>query len=53
MRAWAREAMEWFAYELGEDDVRVEQMRQLMLRPEEAGAWGTRARLDVGGPDAL
>ncbi|KZT28875.1 hypothetical protein NEOLEDRAFT_1086618 [Neolentinus lepideus HHB14362 ss-1] len=49
LREWARVAVEWYGYELGEDSEQVKEMEEVMLRPEKHRAWATRTEMTVGG----
>ncbi|KAF8574326.1 hypothetical protein K439DRAFT_1654504 [Ramaria rubella] len=50
-REWADLAQEWYGYELGEDSEQVENIRIFVDNPQQHVVWGTRDRMNVGGPN--
>jgi hypothetical protein len=42
---WARKAVEWYSYEVGGDSEQIMELQKTL-----AQAWGTREKMDVGGP---
>lgn len=49
-RAWARKAVEWFSHEIGMDTSHVMDMSKIVERPEGHRSWGTREKVELGGP---
>uniref|UniRef100_A0A8H8CH42 SET domain-containing protein n=1 Tax=Psilocybe cubensis TaxID=181762 RepID=A0A8H8CH42_PSICU len=49
-QAWALKAAEWFTYEIGADTPQVRSLITVGDRPQSHNAWGTREKLEVGGP---
>lgn len=45
---WARKAIEWYSYEVGGDSEQVLELHKTL-----AQAWGTREKMEVGGPRSL
>ncbi|KAJ8523200.1 hypothetical protein ONZ45_g301 [Pleurotus djamor] len=48
--AWARLALEWYRYELGEGSEQAKEMLAVIQDPQSHRAWGTRVAVSVGGP---
>ncbi|GJJ15739.1 hypothetical protein Clacol_010017 [Clathrus columnatus] len=51
VRQWGLLAQEWFGYELGQDSNSVTNMHPIVENPRRSPTWGTRERLNVGGPE--
>lgn len=49
-REWAELAIEWYSYELGLDSEQVDEMVEVVVKPQSHPGWGTREPLEVGGP---
>ena len=52
MRKWSALAREWYAIELGQGCLQIQFTDRILARPDGHPAWGSRERLDVGGPEA-
>jgi len=49
-REWAELAIEWYTYELGLDSEQVDEMIEVVVKPQNHPGWGTRELMEVGGP---
>jgi len=49
VQQWAQLAIMWYSFELGSDSEQVQEMQEVVVRPQAHRAWGTRERLEVGG----
>lgn len=49
-RQWAELSVEWYGYELGRDSEQVREMANVAVKPQSHPGWGSREKLEVGGP---
>ncbi|KDQ62205.1 hypothetical protein JAAARDRAFT_170436 [Jaapia argillacea MUCL 33604] len=49
---WAKLAERWYSFDLGRDSEQVAEMKGVVANPQSHRAWGSRAKMVVGGPKA-